>query len=237
MAADRPTLKVQPRDRFGSRTTRRLRAEGLIPGVVYGQGGDARPFQVGAVEIRRLLGEGHTLFDLDIEGASAVPVVIKEDQRHPVRGEIIHLDCLEVKLDVKIESDVAVELEGVENSPGVREGGVLEHVTHEVTIEALPTDIPEVLILDVSEMEINDTYSLERITPPSGVTFVVDDPAEITIANLSPPRVEEEPEPELEEETEVVGEGEEGEGGDGDGESEDGSGDGGGDGDSGSDEG
>jgi len=236
MASDRPTLKVQPREIFGTRPTRRLRAEGIVPGVVYGQGGDARPFQVAAAEITHLLKEGHTLFDLDLEGASAVPVVIKEDQRHPVRGEIMHLDCLEVRLDVKIQSDVAVELEGAENAPGVREGGVLEHVTREVTIEALPGDIPEQLVLDVSEMEINDTYTLERITPPSGVEYMADDISEITIVTLSPPRVEEEPEPELEEETELVGEGEgeEGERSEGEGAEDSGSG---GDGDSSSDEG
>ena len=209
MAQDRATLKVSHRDVFGSRATRRLRREGFVPGVVYGQGGEARPFQVPARELRTLLSEGHTLLDLELDGSAAVPVVIKEQQNHPVRGEVLHLDCLEVRLDEEIQAEVAVELEGADQAPGVREGGVLEHVTREITVEALPTEIPEQITVDVSEMEINDTINLAAIQIPSGVKLMADEPEEITIATLSPPRVEEEPEPELEEEAELVGEGEE----------------------------
>ncbi len=89
---------------------------------------------------------------------------------------------------------------------------MLEHVTREITVEALPTDIPDSLIADVSAMEINDTFQLSAIAAPEGVTFVAEDPDEVTIVTLSPPRVEEEPEPEVEEETELVGEGESAEG-------------------------
>lgn len=180
-----------------------------MPGIVYGHGGDATPFQVPERELRVLLGEGHTLLDLKIDGGNTVPVVIKDQQHHPLRGDVVHVDCLEVRLDEKIESEVAVELEGSDQAPGVREGGVLEHVTREVTVEALPTDIPERLTVDVSEMVIGDTVTLEAVTPPSGVEFSLGEDVsleEITIATLSPPRVEEEPEPELEEEAELVGE-------------------------------
>ena len=238
MPSARATLNVTARDRFGSRASRRLRREGLIPGIVYGHGGDAKPFQVSERDLRHLLLEGHTLLDLQIDGGDAVPVVIKEQQHHPLRGEVVHLDCLEVRLDEAIESDVPIELEGSDQAPGVREGGVLEHVTREVTVEALPTEIPEQLSVDVSEMVIGDTVSLAAIAPPSGVKFMVDDPEEITIATLSPPRVEEEPEPELEEEAELIGEdgepiereeGEEGEEGD-EAEGEAGGGEGGGEG-------
>ena len=206
MPADRATLNVSARESFGSRASRRLRREGLIPGVVYGHGGDAKPFQVSERDLRLLLAEGQTLLDLKIDDGTAVPVVIKEQQHHPLRGEVVHLDCLEVRLDEAIESEVPIELEGTDQAPGVREGGVLEHVTREVTVEALPTEIPERIVVDVSEMVINDTISLESVTPPAGAKFMVDDPSEITIATLSPPRVEEEPEPDLEEETELVGE-------------------------------
>jgi large subunit ribosomal protein L25 len=209
MAQDRATLKVSQRDVFGSRATRRLRREGMVPGVVYGQGGEARPFQVPARELRTLLTEGHTLLDLELDGSKAVPVVIKEQQHHPVRGDVLHLDCLEVRLDEEIQAEVAVELEGDDQAPGVREGGVLEHVTREITVEALPTEIPEQITVDVSEMEINDTINLAAVSIPSGVKLMADEPEEITIATLSPPRVEEEPEPEVEEEAELVSEGEE----------------------------
>jgi large subunit ribosomal protein L25 len=121
----------------------------------------------------------------------------------------VHLDCLEVRLDEEIQAEVAVELEGADQAPGVREGGVLEHVTREITVEALPTEIPEQITVDVSAMEINDTINLASVAIPSGVKLMAEEPEEITIATLSPPRVEEEPEPELEEEAELVGEGEE----------------------------
>lgn len=226
MAKGRETLKAAPRGDFGSRTSRRLRREGLVPGVVYSGGSEARAFQASEREIRVLLGEGAALFDLEIEGAKAVPVVVKEQQHHPVRGSLQHIDLQEVRLDEAIQAEVAIELEGTETAPGVKGGGVLEHVTREVTVEALPTEIPDRLVADVSAMEINDTLQLSALVLPEGVTLVADEPDEVTIATLSPPRVEEVAEPEVEEETELVGE--EGEAPAAEGESEGDSGDSGG---------
>ena len=99
-----------------------------------------------------------------------------------------------------------VELVGAENSPGVKEGGVLEQVTREITIEALPTDIPDSIQYDVSEAEIGDTAMLSALTMPSGVTLI--DDVETVLTTLTPPRLQVEEEPEIEEETELVGEGE-----------------------------
>ncbi len=209
MASDRATLKAQPRTDFGSRESRRLRRSGMVPGVVYGAGEDARAFQAPERAVRDVLVHGGALFDVEIEGSGAVPVVLKEQQRHPVRGDLVHLDLHEVKLDEKIEADVAIEIVGTEEAPGVKEGGVLEHVTHEITISALPTAIPESIPADVSGMVIGDTLQLSALIAPEGVEFFLGEdqsPDEITIATLSPPRVEEEPEPELEEEAELVGE-------------------------------
>jgi large subunit ribosomal protein L25 len=216
MASDRVTLKAEPRTDFGSRESRRLRREGLVPGVVYGSGDEARAFQAQARAVRDVLVHGGALFDVEIEGSAAVPVVLKEQQRDPVRDHLLHLDLHEVKLDEKIEADVAIELIGTDDAPGVKEGGVLEHVTHEITISALPTAIPESIPADVSAMVIGDTLQLSSLVAPEGVEFALGEDQnadEVTIATLSPPRVEEEPEPELEEEAELVGaEGEEGEG-------------------------
>ena len=159
--------------------------------------------------MRNVLLHGGALIDVEFEGEGSTPVVIKEEQRHPVRGELMHLDLLEVRLDEEIEADVAIELLGSEDAPGVKEGGVLEHITHQITIEALPTAIPESIPADVSGMVIGDTLQLSALVAPEGVEFVLGegvDPDEVTIATLSPPRVEEEPEPELEEEAELVGE-------------------------------
>jgi large subunit ribosomal protein L25 len=212
MASKRSTLKAAPRADFGSRSSRRMRREGVVPGVVYSGGSEATAFQVNDRDVRTILSEGAALFDLQIEDGKAVPVVIKEEQRHPVRGDLQHLDLMQVNLKEAIQAEVAIELEGVEDAPGVKGGGVLEHVTREITVEALPAEIPDNICIDVSGLEVNDTLSLAAVTAPEGVTFVADEPEEVTIVTVSPPRVEEAA-PELEEEAELVGEGEgEGEG-------------------------
>ena len=205
MAKDRDTLKAAPRTEFGSRTARRLRRDGLVPGIVYSGGEDARPFQVAEREVRNVLSSGAALFDLEIEGEKAVPVVLKDSQLHPVRGDIRHFDLVQVRLDEKIQAEVSVELEGADDAPGSKEGGVLEHITREVTVEALPTDIPEMIIVDVSRMEVNDTVTLDAVPAPEGVEFMADDLTEITIATLTPPRLEQELE-DIEEEAALVGE-------------------------------
>ena len=205
---DTTALKVSAREPGGSRSARRLRREGNVLGVVYGGGDEPVSFQVPARELRHVLQGAGAVLDLSVEGATASPVVIKELVRHPITGETVHVDLLRVRLDVKIQSTVMLELTGAEDSPGIRDGGVLEHVTRELTIEALPTDIPDHLSHDVSTMEINDTLTLEALTPPPTVTLL-DDP-ETVIATLSPPRLQLEAEDEIESETELVGEGEEG---------------------------
>lgn len=220
MADARTTLNVAPRADFGSRSARRMRREGLVPGVVYSGGAEATAFQVSERDVRHVIAAGAALFDLSVDGGKARPVVVKEQQLHPVKGTLRHIDLQEVKLDEAIHAEVVIELEGVEDAPGVKASGVLEHVTREITVEALPTAIPDKITVDVSAMEINDTMQLSAITPPSGVTFLADDPEEITIATLSPPRVEEAA-PEVEEETELVGEAEGGEAAEGDGDSGD----------------
>lgn len=216
MSSERATLTASPRNEFGSRTSRRLRKDGKVPGVVYSDGSEALSFQVENRDARVILGSGHALFDLQIEGSDSVPVVVKELQHHPVRGDLQHLDLQKVDLKVKIQAEVAVVLIGEEDAPGNKQGGVLEHVTREVTVEALPTGIPDSIELDVSAMEINDTLSLEDLKAPDGVELISDDPAEVTMVTLSPPRVEEEPETEVEADPEVVGEETDAESDDGD---------------------
>lgn len=200
----RPTLAVDERSERGSRESRRLRRSGLVPGIVYG-GADGEPlaFKVGARELRQALSEG-ALLDIQIAGRATRPVIVKDQQHHPVRGDLVHIDMLEVRLDEKIETRVMVELEGVEGAPGVKEGGVLEHVARELTIKALPTDIPERVVVDVSGMEMNATLPLSEVAVPAGVDLL-DDPEETVIATITPPSRVEEPE-EIEEEAELVGE-------------------------------
>src|SRR5947209_6437096 len=111
----RPSLTVEERPERGSRATRRLRREGFVPGVVYGGGdGDTTPFKVGARDLRAALIAGSAVLDLQIGDGKALPVIVKDQQRHPVRDHILHLDLLEVRLDEKIQSTVALDLEGAE---------------------------------------------------------------------------------------------------------------------------
>jgi large subunit ribosomal protein L25 len=198
----RPSLEVEQRDERGTRATKRLRQEGWVPGVVYG-GEDCIPFKVNNRVLRAALHDGSALIDLKIGRGKPRPVIVKDQQHHPVRGHVMHIDLLEVRLDEKIASMVSVELENAEEAPGVKEGGVLEHVTRELNVEALPTDIPERILVDVGGMEVAATMHLSEITAPQGVTFL-DDPEETIIATITVPT--EVVEPEIEEETELVGE-------------------------------
>jgi large subunit ribosomal protein L25 len=216
------SLSIEKRESAHSRATRRLRREGRVPGVLYGLGQDPLCFSVDARELRHALHGSGAVLELTGDGDAKTAAVLKDAQRHPVRGEVMHVDLLRVDLNKPIQSPVALHLVGGDDAPGAKEGGVLEQVTREVTVEALPSEIPDGLDFDVSAMEINDTVTLEQLVLPANVTLV-DDP-ETVVANLSPPRLEVEPEEDLETETGLVGEGEEGEDGeaaegDGDGES------------------
>jgi large subunit ribosomal protein L25 len=204
MANDRPTLEVEERPEQGSRNARRLRRDGYVPGVVYGGEGDCVSFKVGSRDLRAALVSGSAVIDLKVGSAGTRPVIVKDQQNHPVRGEVLHVDLLEVNLREKIATAVRVDLVGAEDAPGAQEGGIVSQETNELNIEALPTDIPEAITVDVSHLEAAATMHLSELTPPEGVTFL-DDPEETIIATVTVP-TEEPEEPEVEEETELVGE-------------------------------
>lgn len=204
MSDTRQTLELQARETFGSREGRRLRKTGNVPGILYGRGRDPQAFSVNEHDLRAALKAGHALFDANLAGSS-VPVIVKDQQHHPVRGDFTHIDLLEVDLKKAIHAVVAVELTGADDAPGVIQGGVLDQVTRELNVEALPTDIPDAITIDVSALEMNEAFLLSQATVPSELT-VLDDPEETVIATVSPPTKVEEPEA-VEEETEVVGEG------------------------------
>ena len=204
MADETATLTVEARQPDGSRSARRLRREGHVPGVVYGGDGDTVSFQVEARALRYALTHGGAVIEVAVDGGKATPVIVKDTQRDPVTGTVMHVDLLRVRMDRPIQSTVILELDGAEEAPGVKEGGVLEQITHELNIEALPANIPDAIHHEVSGMEIGDTLTLAAVTVPAGVRLL-DDLEETVVATLSPPRVEEEPE-EIEEETELVGE-------------------------------
>lgn len=212
MAGERIKLDVKPRETGGSADSRRLRADGLVPGVLYGAGEQAHPFAVEERELRRVLtGEHglHAILDVVFDGQkTAHHAVLKEYQLDPVRPRLLHIDLHEVRLDRVIQSQVAVEPAG--ESPGVKEGGVLTLVLRDVNVEALPMEVPDRLELDISAMTIGDSLRVADIVAPEGVKLL-DDPDAVVVTVTPPTKVEEpeEVEEELEGEEGVEAEGEE----------------------------
>jgi large subunit ribosomal protein L25 len=207
VSGDRITLEVRERGgaERGSRSVRRLRRDGLVPGVLYGKG-QARAILVGERELRAALtGPSglHAIVDVVIEGQStAHHAILKDYQQHPVKGVVTHVDFHEVRLDQPIQTTVTVQLSG--DSIGVRAGGQIQHVAYDMRIEALPTNVPEHVAADVSELDIGDVLRIEDLPPIDGVTFL-DDPQTV-LATCTQPRGLE-----VAEEEEVVeGEGEPG---------------------------
>jgi len=200
MAGERTKLVVANRERLGSAESRRMRKEGLVPGVLYGNG-EPIAITIAERELRRALtGAGglHSILDVEIDGKGSTHAsILKEYQVDPVRGGVTHVDLQEVRLDRAIQASVTVLLLGGEDAPGVREGGVLSQPLREVTVEALPLEVPEHLDLDVSGMEIGGTLRISDLTPPDGVAFL-DDP-EVVVATVTAPTKVVEPEPTEEE--------------------------------------
>lgn len=211
MAGERTKLSVAARERLGSRESRRLRRQGLVPGVLYGRG-EPVAICIPERELRRALsGAGglHALLDVEIEGAGKTHAsILKEYQVDPVRGGVTHVDLQEVRLDRPIHASVTVHLVGGEDAPGVREGGVLSQPLRELNLEALPLEVPERIELDVSAMEIGATLRVSDVAVPEGATLL--DDLETVVATVTAPTRVVEPEVELAEGEEAV-EGEEGE--------------------------
>jgi len=212
MAGDRTKLVVSQREQLGSAESRRLRREGLVPGVLYGDG-EPVAICIAERELRRALTGSaglHAILDVEIDGKGDTHAsILKEYQVDPVRGGVTHVDLQQVRLDQAIRAAVSVQLFGGEDAPGVREGGVLSQPVREVTVEALPLEVPERLEVDVSGMEVGGTLRVSDLVAPEGVTLV-DDP-ELVVATVTAPTRVVEPEPTEEELAELeAAEGEEG---------------------------
>jgi len=217
VSSERARLEVREREteELGSRSTRRLRAQGLIPGVLYGKG-HARAFVVGERDLRAVLSGPsglHAIVDVILEGQTTPHhAVLKEYQVHPVRGTLTHIDFHEVRLDRPIQATVAIHLVG--EAPGSRAGGVVQLVARELRVESLPMSIPESVDVSIDELELNGSIRLEELPAIEDVAFL-DDPTLVIATCTTPTELSVE-----DETTEVEGEEVEGEAVDADGDAE-----------------
>lgn len=210
MSEQSTSLLATSREPGHSREARRLRREGLVLGTVYGGGKDPASFQIDARTLRNALAHSGAVIDLQIDGAAADSVVLKERVRHPVSGETMHIDLLRVDLKKAIQTQVALELIDIDDSD-VKIGGVLDNSIREVTLEAVPTAIPDVIQHSIAGLEFGGTVTLGEIKAPEGTTIIGDPDLVIAAMRTSRSMLAESGD-ELELETEVVGEGgEEGE--------------------------
>jgi large subunit ribosomal protein L25 len=188
VSGDRLKLEVREREDLGSRRVRRLRAQGLIPGVLYGKG-HSRAIVVPERDLRTAMtGPSglHAILDVVIEGQKTVhPSILAEYEQDPIRGTISHIDLREVRLDQPIHATVIVHLVG--ESVGVKAGGVLSLIVRELQVEALPADVPEHIDVDIAALEVGDVLRLADIPAVEDVTFL-DDAYETVIATVSMPR-------------------------------------------------
>jgi len=207
MANDTTRLSASLRDIEGSRSNRRLRRSGRVPAVLYGGEGEPQHFSVDARELRTALLSSGAVIELDLDGQTA-NAVVKDQQRDPVRGDAWHVDFVRVNLNVAIQTPVLVDLQGVDEAPGIVEGGVLEQQLRELNVEALPNEVPESIVHDASGLEAGGTLTVADITAPKGIT-ILDDP-EAVVASITLPRAAIEAEDGVETETALVGEGTDG---------------------------
>jgi large subunit ribosomal protein L25 len=198
---DNVNIVVHKRDVSGSRASRRMRREGLIPGVLYGHGKDAVLIAVEPHTLREALSTDagtHAILNVTFEGQKrGHKAIVKEMALDRVKHNVIHFDLQEIRLDETIETTVAVRFEG--ESRGVKAGGMLEEAIREVTVKGVVTGIPEHLVMDITELDVNATLKVADLQVPEGIE-VLDDPEEVLCSVLPPRKVAVE---------EVAGEGEE----------------------------
>ena len=217
--ADDIILKAETGRTTGSSASRRLRATGKVPAVLYGRGAEPQSITVDWRELRTALtgDKGlNALLTLQV-GSKKTKALVKEMQRHPVRRDVLHVDFLSVDVDVAITTDVPIVLEG-EALKVTRDQGVVDQVLNALIIEAKPDAIPGHLSVDISDLEIGHTITVADLALPEGVTTEVDPEETVVTAQLTSLALTEEEEAEGEAEGEEEGaEGEEGESAEGEG--------------------
>lgn len=216
--ADDIILQAEAGRTTGSSASRRLRATGKVPAVLYGRGAEPQSITVDWRELRTALTTDkglNALLTLQV-GSKKTKALVKEMQRHPVRRDVLHVDFLSVDVDVAITTDVPIVLEG-EATLVLREQGVVDQVLNALVIQAKPDAIPGHLSVDISDLEIGHTITVADLELPAGVATEVDPEETVVTAQLTSLALTEEEEAEAEGEGEEAAEGEEGESAEGEG--------------------
>jgi len=200
------TLPAKPRSASGSRAVNKLRDAGRIPAVVYGREfGEPLALEIEARDLRAaLLGHSqNAIISLEIEGRRPLPVMVAERQVDVLSRHIIHVDLHAINLKEAVEANVAIAIVGT--APGVKEGGVIDFVVREISVKALPGDIPERIEADIGALNIGDTIHVRDLAAPPNVE-IVENPDEIVVSLLPPPKAEEAAvAPEVPAEPELIG--------------------------------
>jgi large subunit ribosomal protein L25 len=184
------SLRAERREAAGTGPAKRLRAEGDVPAVLYGRGLDSTPLSVSRRDLYTAL---HTeagtnaLINLEV-GSDKFLTIARELQRHPVRGEIIHLDFINISLDEKITAEVSIDYTG--EPQGAQEGGIVETIKTSVMVSALPMEIPSSVQVDISEMAVGDTLTASELPELDGVEYLEDEDSPLVTVIV--PRVVEE---------------------------------------------
>ena len=192
------TLAAEPRSERGSRPAGRLRRQGLVPAVIYGLGTDTRSVAVPSRELAHVLaGESgaNTLITLQVDGESILTLA-RQIQRHPTRGDLVHVDFIRIRRDVAVTAEIPVHLTG--EAVGVRDGGLLEQQLFSLSVEAMPGNIPVAIEHDISELTIGDDVRIADLRLPAGVD--VHHEPDTLVAHVVAPRVAVEAEEGAEEE-------------------------------------
>ncbi|MFW6270636.1 MAG: 50S ribosomal protein L25 [Bacillota bacterium] len=201
-------VEVEKRDQTGKGTARRLRREGLIPGVVYGKTRESESLIVNPKDISNKV-NSNVIIDLKIvddEEQNEEVVMIKDYQKDVIKGNLIHVDFQQISMDEKINVTVPINLTG--DAYGVQEGGVLQQLMREVEIEALPDNIPDEIDLDISELDVGDSLQVSDLEI-EGEIDIVEGLDEVIVTVVTPSEEIEEEVEEVEEEfiePEVIGE-------------------------------
>ncbi len=183
-------LKIQDRETTGTKNAKSLRKKGLIPGVLYYKGEDTINISIMKMDLHQAFNSGQRIFEIESSGNKQY-VMVKDLQYHPVTDEIIHIDFMRVRRSEKIKISVPLILVG--DAAGIKEGGLLFQSMNQIEIECFPTDVPEKIDLDISKLEINNSYSVADVKVPNDDISIVSAP-ELNIVSINTPAAEEEPE-------------------------------------------